>query len=246
MEKRSKRWWLLVLAIPLLLVSCLKDDPKEGTIVLMGAETYVKGIEEVIDDTLLRVLADTSLMKLDSLSLYKGNTPPDVQGQFVFCPKELLWYNADQIAAGDSICFRFGGDVDTLGCYPEGQHNRVVPLDYQEDAMMKHTDTAYLMGNKDRFTAYFELTHNNISDIPGVNFNLRRGYVIMGRMSPRGDKMLNVRVACINLQLVVNSNNVAVSGVQNEFIEAMKGRIFVYRVQDDGPVLRQNWYHTSN
>ena len=242
MKLRNKGFVVLALAA-FMLSSCLKDDPDVGTIILMGTESYVDSIEEVIPDTLLKVLKDKTIMQLDQAVLPKGNTPPDVQGEFVLCPKELIWYNGYSIAAGDSICLRFGGDASASGYYPNGQHNRVVPLDYKEDAMAKlHADKAYLMGSGSSFTAYFELTHQHIDEIPGVDFDLTRGYVITGKMSPKGDSMLNVRIAYINLELKVNYNNVAVSGVPNNYIEALKGYIFVYRAQNDGPVLRQQWY----
>lgn len=232
MKLKNKGLVLLALSV-LLLSSCLKDDPDEGTIILMGTESYVKSIEEVLPDTLLKVM-DT---------LPQGNTPPNVQGEFVLRPKELVWYNGYAVAPGDSICFRFGGNASGSGGYPDGQHNRVVPLDYKEDAMKTlHTDVAYLMGSGKSFTAYFELTNKHIDEIPGVDFDLTRAYVITGDMGPKGNSMLNVRVAYINLELKVNSNNVAVSGVPNDYIEALKGYIFVFQAQNNGPVLRQKWY----
>ena len=215
----------------MLLSGCLKDDPQVGTIVLMGTESYVKSIEEVIPDTLLKVMDE----------LPQGNTPPDIQGEFVLNNKELLWTNAWSIAAGDSICMRFGGGVDTLGCYPEGQHNRVVPLDYLEEEMLMHTDTAFLMGSGDSFAAYFELTQKHIKDIEGVDFNLKRGYVITGIMRRSGDAIDNVQVAYINLDLHVNSNS-PTSGVPDEFIEAMEGFIYVFGAQDNAPMVRHKWF----
>lgn len=233
---RNKKLIFLALTV-LMMSSCLKDDPREGTIILMGTESYVKNIDEVIPDTLLKVLANANLMQMIPAVMPQGNMPPDVQGGFVLRPKELLWYNEYPIQDGDSIRFRFGGNGNNLGYYPNGQHNRVVPCDYEENGMLGHTDMAYLMGADNAFTAYFELTYEHIDDVPGVDYDMTRGYVIIGEMGKNGDAIDNVRVAYINLNMKVNSNNIAVSGVQNSFIKAMEGRIFVYR----GPVLRCKW-----
>lgn len=229
---------LIFLALAVLMMSsCLKDDPQEGTIILMGTESYVKDINEVIPDTLLKALADTNVMQMNPVVIPQGNMPPDVQGGFVLRPKELLWYNEYPVPDGDSIRFRFGGNGNDLGYYPNGQHNRVMPCDYEENGMSGHTDVAYLMGSGNAFTAYFVLTFEHIDDIPGVDYGMTRGYVIMGEMGKNGDAIDNARVAYINLNMKVNFNNIAVSGVQNSFIEEMEGCVFVYR----GPVLRRKW-----
>ena len=236
---RNKGLVLLVLAA-LLMSGCLKDDPQEGTIVLMGTESYVKSIEEVIPDTLLKVLGDTIVMQMKPAVIPRGNMPPDVQGEFVLRPKELLWYNEYPILDGDSIRFRFGGVENAAGYYANGQHNRVTPCDYEENGMLEHTDVAYLMGSGNSFTAYFELTHEHIDDISGVDYDMTRGYVIVGEMNQNGNGIDNVRVAYINLNMKVNFNNIAVSGVENSFIEDdMKGRIYIFK----GTVLRRKWFN---
>lgn len=234
---------LVLLALAALLSGCLKDDPQEGTIVLMGTESYVDSIKGVIHDTtLLKVLTDTSLMQMSLADLPKGNMPPDVQGEFVLSPKELIYYNNYPVMDGDSICFRFGGDGNDSGFYPNGQHNRVTPCDYEENGMLGHVDVAYLMGSGNAFTAYFELTYEHIDEIPGVDYDMTRGYVIIGEMSRDGEAINNARVAYVNIAMKVNYNNIAVSGVHNAFIEAMEGYVFVYK----GTVLRRKWYHNRS
>lgn len=231
MKKRNKGLVLLVLAVSMLLSSCLKDDPQVGTIVLMGTESYVKSIEEVIPEALLDVMDE----------LPEGNMPPDVQGEFVLFPKELLWTNAYPIATGDSVFFRFGGEVDE-GCYLVGQHNRVVPLDYKEEDMLMQTDTAFLMGEGNAFVAYFELTQKHIKDIPGVDFDLKRGYVMKGEMSRSGDAIQDVCLAYINLELSVNDNDITISGVTDEIIKEMEGCIYLFHAQNDAPMVRYPWF----
>lgn len=98
------------ISLVLLVSSCLKDDVNE-TIVLLGTESEVQPIEEVIPDTLLKFL-----MKPDVLEtpLPVGNTPPDIQGEYLFGPRELFGYNWFSPEANDSLYIRFGGTADTL------------------------------------------------------------------------------------------------------------------------------------
>jgi hypothetical protein len=232
---------VLLALVGFMLSSCLKDDPKENTIILMGTESYVDSIGEVIPDTLLKVLADATVMQLTPAVLPQGNMPPDVQGEFVLRPKELLWYNENLVSDGDSIRFRFGGNPSASGYYPNGQHNRVTPCDYEENGLLGHTDSAYLMGSGNDFTAYFVLTYEHITKIDGVDYNMTRGYVITGKMNGNGNAIDNVRVAYINLNMKVNSNNMAVSCVETGSIKAMEGNIFVYK----GTVTRQKWFKNN-
>lgn len=234
-----KKLFLILLASAWLpfLVSCLKDKG-EGTIVLMGSESYVHPIEEVIPDTLLRFL------EVHGMHCPEGNNPPDIQGEYVLYPRRLKWTNADAIPANDSLFFRFGGDLDTLVSggdtlvyHPFGQHGRVTPCDYKESYFdMNHADTVYLMGNGDRFTAYYVMTFRHINSSPGTDFDLTRGFVITGR--PSADRILHAAIACINMKVDVNKNDPAISGVSTALLKKMEGRIYVY----EGPVFRQQWY----
>ena len=51
MNKMKRLFWLLPILLATLVTGCLKDDPNERTIVLLGTESEVKPIEEVIPDT---------------------------------------------------------------------------------------------------------------------------------------------------------------------------------------------------
>lgn len=228
-----KRAFLFLTAIALLtLTSCLKDQG-QGTLVMMGTESYVKPLGAVIPDTLLRFL------EANNLRYFQGNTPPDVQGEYELCPRELLLSNVDAIPAGDSLFFRFGGDCDTLTYYPHGQHGRVMPCDYLETYFdLNHSDTVYLMGEADNVTVYFAMTFPHINSAPGVDFDLTRGFMIMGHLPQVATDTVTMQVACVNLKVKVNKNDPAVSGVSDQLLKRMEGRIYVYQ----GPVYRKQWY----
>lgn len=110
----KRLFWLLPVLLAMLVTGCLKDDPNEKTIVLMGTESNVEIIKEVIPDTLLDFVADTAVMGTMALNLPTGNTPPDIQGDYLFGPRVLYKYNGDHPVANDSIFLRFGGEQDSL------------------------------------------------------------------------------------------------------------------------------------
>lgn len=110
----KRLFWLLPLLLATLVTGCLKDDPNESTIVLLGAESDVKPIEEVIPDTLLDFVADTGVMGSLTLALPTGMVPPDIQGGYLFGPRVLYKYNGDHPQANDTILLRFGGEQDSV------------------------------------------------------------------------------------------------------------------------------------
>lgn len=97
------------------MTSCLKDDPNGGTIVLLGTESDVKPIGDVIPDTLLAFITNSFAMdSVGALSLPEGNMPPDIQGEFYFGPVELCADNGHGVPRNDTLLFRFGGNHETI------------------------------------------------------------------------------------------------------------------------------------
>ncbi len=242
-----KKGFLFIAALTLLLTGCLKDDMSQGTIVLMGTESYVKSIEEVIPDTLLRFIADTTVMGDETIVLPRGNTPPDIQGEYMFFPRELYKDNGHHPLAGDTLFFRFGGHqpIDTLLYYPQGQHNRVAPGDIHEKGFLQEKiDTVYLMGEGTRFTAYFKVAYKNCYEpMSHLYYTLTRGYVITGTVAESG--IANAIVACVNISAEPNTPSQFIPF--DSFERYMVNRIYIYRVQSNGQnpfgsAVRQKWY----
>lgn len=242
-----KRGALFIAALTLLLTGCLKDDLSTKTIVLMGSESYVKPIEEVIPDTLLRFVADKTVMGDDTIVLPTGNIPPDIQGEYLFYPRELYKHNGHHPIAGDTLYFRFGGDrpIDTLWYYPEGQQNRVAPGDLLEKGFTQsHIDTVYLMGNGREFTAYFTVAYNDCFEpMTQVYYTLTRGCFITGTVTESG--ITHAIVACVNISAVPNTPSPYIPF--DTFERSLVNRIYIYRVQTNqadpfGSAVRQQWY----
>jgi hypothetical protein len=264
MRKVKRIIWLLPVLLAMLVTSCLKDDLNQ-TIVLLGTESDVKTIEQVIPDTLMSFITDTMAMQDSVLILPDGNLPPDIQGEFMFFPRDLYRNNGYQGPEGDTLFIRFGGDQgeiytyldsvhyapgdslflgmdtiliqsdtiilveDTVFCYPQGQHNRMVPCDIQESGLSGSVD-AYVMGEDDQFTAYFTVSYEN----DGNGNSLKRGYILTGTITPAGiDKAI---MACVNIDCSDQS---------------MINAIGVYRVRNDDPndrfglAVRQKWYSNN-
>jgi len=228
-----KRKWLIGMLLPLLFSGCLKESA--DTLILMGTEDYVQSAEEVIPDTLRRFL--THSLRLD---LPMGNVPPNVQGEYVFQPRELVGSNVDVVPDfSEVVRFRFGGDLDVGHGIYQDQHNRVVSFDYQEDALgLMHKDTVYLMGSGNSFTAYFT-QKMNVQYSTSVRFELTRAVAIFGAVTPMG--IDSARMACLNTDVRVVQNTSGTS-VPDEVLNALKDRIYVYQVENKGVAKRQNWY----
>lgn len=245
----KKGFLFVATLLVLLLAGCLKDDMNVGTIVLMGTESDVKSIEEVIPDTLLRFIMDKEAMNDDTIVLPRGNTPPDIQGEYLFFPRELYKENGHHPVAGDTLFFRFGGDrpIDTLAYYPVGQHNRIAPGDLLEKGFSQQkVDTVYLMGNGSDFTAYFTVAYGDCYEpMSQVDYTLTRGYIITGTVTERG--ISRAIIACVNISAELNTPSPYVPF--DAFERSIVNRIYIYRVQTNTPTnlfgsaIKQQWYH---
>lgn len=262
----KKTFLFFAFFLPLLLTGCLKDDSNQSTIVLMGTEANVKPIEEVVPDTLLTYIADRVAMDNQDIELPKGINPPDIQGEYMFAPRELYAYNDHHPVALDSVFIRFGGQpsflvdtitlVDSLGnqidsviytvYYSEGQHNMLVPCDIYGDVIEKGDQhniksvDAYVMGSGNNFTAYFTVDYQCQEPSSGQDYNYTRGYILTGEIADVGIK--SAKLAIVNINVEVPSQTGGFVGLPE------KDWIFVYRVKTDDPqnqfgvAVRENWY----
>ena len=241
----KKLTWLLTSLMTLMMMGCLKDGSE--TIVLMGTESDVKTIEQVIPDTLLKFIVNPIAMRDTILNLPRGTTPPNIQGEYMFYIRQLYrWNEGAYVIATDTVCFRFGGDSDTLGYYPQGQHNMIVPCDFYGDIMeagrvylVKSQPKAYVMGNGNDFTAYFTVDYNCETSLPGVSipYLMTRAYILTGTLTANG--IDNAVLACVNKTVEGNDTPGAIIPRENS--------IFIYRVRGGqlhpfGSAKRQQWY----
>lgn len=135
----KKLFWLLPILLTMLVTGCLKEDLNK-TIVLMGTESEVQPIDSVIPDTLLNFIQDTNVLPASLvLNLPEGNTPPDIQGEFVFSPLNLYGYNADHPLPNpeDTLFLRLGGK-------PSSYTIEVGHLYHMGDMLIQGNDTLVL------------------------------------------------------------------------------------------------------
>lgn len=281
---RKLIWLLPVFLMAMLVTGCLKDDPNEETIVLLGTESDVKLIKEVIPDTLLVFIADTFAMGSLTLDLPTGNTPPDIQGEYMFGPRTLYKYNGDHPVANDTVYLRFGGaqallqipeehhyhagdiliqgedtitfttdtTIQVMGTevyYPDGQNNKLVPCDIKGDimekgnVMLKKQTPAYVVGRGSAFTAYFTVDYECEETVSGMEFTLKRGYILKGTMTQEG--IGEAVLACVNIEAKPQGSSTT---VPNEAIQSMENNIYIYRVRKlgnpdaFGTAIRYAWY----
>ena len=171
MIKMKKLLLFLPVLLVVLMTGCLKDDQDQSTIVLLGTESDVKPIEEVIPDTLLSFLKTVS----PELTLPTGNTPPDIQGEFVFAPRELYANNGHLLPANDTIRFRFGGDSEPLEITSEIQLHSGDTIFYGADTLVLHADSLLTITG---MTLYYpEGQHNGLvpCDILEDGLSLQKG-----------------------------------------------------------------------
>ena len=185
MKKMKRLFWLPVLLLAMLVTSCLKDDLNQGTIVLLGTESEVKPIDSLIPDTLLNFVQGMT----PALNLPEGNTPPDIQGEYIFGLRELYKNNGHAPVANDTLYLRFGGNMvlDSVG------HSY-----HANDILIQGTDTVVLQNDTtiyNTFTYYPNGQHNRTvpceiyGDIPEKdnNYKLKKADAfVMGYVSGDG------------------------------------------------------------
>ncbi len=195
--------------------ACTKDDGK--TVVLLGKESYVKDIENVIPDSLFNPMT----MYIGDLA--SGYVPPCIEGTYSFIPYDKHSSLNYGFADPDTIFFRF-----------TSQHNRVVICDLNDysndDSIGIHTDTAYISGAGNHFTAYFRQTRP--LTFGASVYGLERGVVMNGEVS--NNRVSNLTFATVILD-VSDNNDPYVN------LDGFIGSWCVYNVKND-TIYDSNWY----
>ena len=195
--------------------SCTKND--DNTIVLVGTEYYIDDILSVIPDSLeTRFMAEFG-------SIPEGPVPPKVEGSFVMNPKQRVSSNV----AGwpiqttePNMYLRFSG-----------QHNGIAKLDLNEATETK-TDTVFVCGNSNAFTAYFienkayEIEMNN----QAYHVKVKRGIIMKGKVVEEG--LSDFCYATIIMDSEDDSN-----GLLSQY---PNGSYFIYK-DGDGLAKKEEW-----
>lgn len=246
--RKCKQLFIVGLLLPALLMSCLKLNEDDETIVLFGEEGYVKGFDSVFGMPMDSVFG----MPMDSvfLTAYDGIMTPDVRGEFKFNPVDVVssrkfdpthgWQDVAFEAPQFPIYFRFGGDFHQWDDYFHGQNHMVTHCDIripglELNAELFHSDYAYVKGNGRRFLAYLDREQEVQTPVGAtqVRFLLSQGIAIFGErlVDSIPGNIKNCYVALYNKEVsVLNPQEVAPEIV--EAIESRKGLLTVYQDAD--------------
>lgn len=190
------------------ILGCTKNDL--STIVPVGTESYIDDILTVIPDSLR---AD---FFRDFGELNEGAIPDSIEGSFVVAPKERYKSNSPQwptTVTEPNMYMRFSR-----------QHNGVVVVRLGEGTSQV-TDTAFVMGNGDLFTAYYieDKTYDVNFDAHTYVVRTKRGVIMKGQMTEEGIR--DFYFANIIMEMSDNSNGVLT--LQEP------GSYFIYKDGDD-------------
>ncbi len=169
---KHKVLYVIGLLVVVLLVGCTKND--DTTLILLGTESYVKDIEDVVSPELLNELE--ALPQVGALP--QGCKPPKIEGSFKISPRRVksndqYWNQAHAVVEPDVLV------------YFRNQHNSVVELEFYE-ATATLTDTVFVVGKDNCFTVYFQ--ENKTLTINDSIKSMTRAVVMTGEMCDEGIK----------------------------------------------------------
>ena len=182
------------------------------------------------------------------LDKYNGGTPPGANDTVLFrfggAQDSLIVLVDHTFHAGDALIQGndttwFAADTtiqltETTYYYPNGQHNRMVPCAIygdvvERDGYQTKSAAAFVVGSGSAFTAYFTVEYDCDETQTGLEYTLKRGYVLTGSITPEGIE--RARLACVNIDATMLN---ASSSVPEDAIRTMVNRIYVYRVRKQG------------
>ena len=200
----KKTVFILATAVSLLLTTtqCKKESEAGESIILLGTESYVKKLTEIIPE------AWQNDFSTNYGAIPQGYIPPNIEGEYAISPKQFVYSNFIDLS-------------NDLNMYLKvtDQHNRVATVDFYEGEAI-HTDTAYIMGSLQEFSLYF--TEKRTMEFNGVRSTVDRLVLFTGEKTPGGIK--NLRFG----SMILDADNGA-SPFLGTFVP---GWYFIYRDQD--------------
>lgn len=177
---------LLAFVLPLLVANCTKNDVT--TIIPVGTESYVQDI--------LSVIPDSAMVQFNAAfgAVPEGYIPPKIEGRFVIGPKQRVASNV----IGWPLVMPEPEPNATLWFFD--QHNGVAGMEFSE-ALEQQTDTVYVMGSGNDFTAYviesksYDMAYSENT----YHVDLKRGIVVKGSMTAEGIRNLYFAVVIMEV-----------------------------------------------
>lgn len=147
--------------------ACTKND--SSTIVLLGTESYVDDILDIIPDSLITVF-DNYFGEIP-----RGYVPPKIEGKFVVAPKQRYYSSVSN--------WPLSVLEPNMSLHFTNQHNSVVELNLAE-ATETFTDTVNVLGHDQSFTVYYQESKEVF--VGNEDILVKRGIIITGTMCSEG------------------------------------------------------------
>ena len=163
----------LLMAGGIALSSCTKNN--DNTIVPIGTEYYIDDIFSVIPESLQTQFMD------EFGNIYEGPVPPKIEGSYVL--------NSNTLVGTNQVITTPRPEPDFKLRFIK-QHNAMMSMDLY-DGSAQTTDTVFVMGKDEGFTAYC------IEEkmVEALNYQVKSGIVMRGKMSDEG--IVDFRMAII-------------------------------------------------
>lgn len=203
---------ILTFVFSSLFFSCTEND--STTVVLLGKETYVQKMTEVIPDTLISVFENYFG------AIPSGYIPPNIEGEYIVSPKRRIFSNVSQDNWPLDIV------EPDFSMTLSRQHNRECIMQLNE-ASSTLTDTVYISGYDNMFSIYY--TEDKTLQHSGYEHNITRNIILKGEITESGIK--NLKIASIIVKAYDNSNG--------NIIQYKSGDFFLY---EDGDKFSEKVY----
>lgn len=201
----------ILLIVAVVAFAGCKKTSYDDTIILLGEESYVVPLQNMIPDTLQSVF----LNKFGDVP--EGYIPANIEGEYKISAKEFCCSNYMNLSDNSDMYLKV-----------TRQHNRVATVDLYECGQIK-TDTAFVMGNGNLFTLYFN--EDKIMVFNGNHVLVKRLVVFKGEKTDDGIKDLYFG----NIILSTDNGN-------NPFLDPFaSGYYFIYK-DKDGLSENCNWF----
>ena len=203
---------ILTFVFSSLFFSCTEND--NTTVVLLGKETYLKKMTEVIPDSLIGVFENYFG------TIPSGYIPPNIEGEYIVSPKRRIFSNVSQDNWPLDIV------EPDFSMTLSRQHNRECIMQLNE-ASSTLTDTVYISGYDNMFSVYY--TEDKTLQHSGYEHNITRNIILKGEITDTGIK--DLKIASIIVKAYDNSNG--------NIIQYKSGDFFLY---EDGDKFSEKVY----
>ena len=217
---KSIKTTVIIILSSFMLWGCTKNNV--STMTLLGEEEYVVDYDRYFNSIINAIPANYRQEFNQRLRIFDGNIPPKVEGEFIFTPKQRVYSNVKNQNWPLNVL-----EPDVKLKFVD-QHNRVATL-YHYEQYLTETDTIYLKGDAERFTAYYIETKD--FDYGMNKVIIKRGIIYSGRVNEDGIKYL--QYASVIMDVKDSSH-----GLVDTY---PVGTFFIYE-DGDGIARREDWY----